>query len=352
MVNHHRLIRALYREPVDRTPVWIMRQAGRYLPEYRALRKQAKDFLTLCKTPELACEVTLQPIARFPLDAAIIFSDILTIPDALQMGLYFSEGEGPHFVKPIATLKDIQQLPTIDPEIELKYVMDAIRITKKALNARVPLIGFAGSPWTIATYMIEGGTSKNFSKIKKLMYSEPLSLHQLLLHLTKTITQYLRAQIAAGADVIMLFDTWGGILSYDDYLLFSLPYMEQIIRNLQEHPDTQGIPTILFTKNSAPYLDAIVTTGCTAIGLDWTVALDKARRVTQDKVALQGNLDPSVLYGDKYCIEEQVQKILQQFGYGSGHIFNLGHGIHADTEPDQVAILLEAVHNFSAPYHT
>jgi len=351
LFNEHRLIRALLRQPVDCTPVWIMRQAGRYLPEYRAIRNKTKDFLTLCKTPELAAEVTLQPLERFPLDAAIIFSDILTIPDAYNRGLEFREGEGPYFHHPIRTLADIKALPTIDPEIELKYVMDTIRIAKRALNNKVPLIGFAGSPWTIATYLVEGQASKNFTEIKKMMYREPATLHRLLGHLTKSIIDYLNAQIMAGADVVMIFDTWGGLLSQPDYLTFSLQYMEEIVKNLLRVNDQKTIPNILFTKNSGQNLLAMACTGCDAVGLDWTANIEEARELIGHKVALQGNLDPSALYADPESIRKEVARLLQQFGIGSGHVFNLGHGIHPDVDPEHVAVLIDAVHSLSADYH-
>ncbi len=347
MYSEHRFIRALLRQPVDRTPVWIMRQAGRYLPEYREVRKAAKEFLTLCKTPELACQVTLQPLERFPLDAAIIFSDILTIPDAFQMGLSFAEGEGPRFERPIRSLEDIEQLPTLDPEVELKYVMDAIRMTKHELQGRIPLIGFAGSPWTIATYMLEGQTSKTFAKIKKFMYAEPVALHRLLTHLSNTLIQYINAQIMAGADVIMLFDTWGGILSLADYMTFSLNYMEEIVKKVIRQHNGKPIPIILFTKNSAQYLNSMANTGCDAIGLDWTISLESARSLIGDRVALQGNLDPAVLYAEPDCIRREVARVLKQFGTGPGHVFNLGHGIYPDIDPEKVAVMVEAVHSLS-----
>jgi len=352
MLSPHRLIRALFRQPVDRTPVWIMRQAGRYLPEYRALRARAQNFLNLCKTPELACQATLQPLQRFPLDAAIIFSDILTIPDAFQMGLYFSEGEGPRFQKPIQSSADIEKLPTVDPEVELRYVMDAIRMTKKALHDSVPLIGFAGSPWTIATYMIEGKSSKTFSIIKKWLYAEPKTLHRLLSHLSSTIITYLNAQIMAGADSVMIFDSWGGILSYFDYHKFSLYYMQLIVENLISEYNGKQIPVILFTKNGGEHLSAIANTGCTAVGIDWTLSLRKARELIGNKVALQGNLDPAVLYAPPAVIRAEVEHVLQQFGKGSGHIFNLGHGISPDVLPENLGVLVEAVHSFSPQYHT
>jgi uroporphyrinogen decarboxylase len=349
--SEHRLIRALFRQPVDRTPVWIMRQAGRYLPEYLEVRKKAKDFLILCKTPELACEVTLQPLARFPLDAAIIFSDILTIPDAFNMGLYFAEGEGPRFSKPICTPADIAKLPELDPEVELRYVMDAIRMTKRELNNKEPLIGFAGSPWTIATYMVEGQSSKNFFKIKKMLYSSPDSLHQLLSKLSSNITRYINAQIIAGADAVMIFDTWGGILSHENYLAFSLQYMESIVKNTLRVQNNKKIPIILFTKNSGQALEAMAGTGCDALGIDWTTSLDRARQLVGHQVALQGNLDPAVLYSEPHCIQEEVKRVLAAYGSGPGHIFNLGHGINPDTDPEKVATMINAVHTESIQYH-
>lgn len=342
MNTQHRLIKALFREPVDCTPVWIMRQAGRYLPEYRQLRAEAKSFLALAKTPEWACRATLQPIARFPLDAAIIFSDILTIPDALGLGLHFREGEGPQFERPLRTEADIRALGTVDPEIELRYVMDAIRMTVHELDDKVPLIGFAGSPWTLATYMVEGGASKQFDIIRSMLYQDPKALHTLLEHLRHTITQYLNAQIKAGASAVMLFDTWGGILSKDHYLAFSLHYMQGIIEGLQ-----RGVPVIVFTKNGGQHLTEIAGTGCTAIGLDWLANLKEAKRLVGHQVALQGNLDPAALYGDATCVQAEVKKVLAQFDGDTGHIFNLGHGIHPDVQPEKVAVMIESVHNFS-----
>lgn len=350
-MKEHRLIRALLRQPVDRTPVWIMRQAGRYLPEYREIRHQAKDFLTLCKTPELACLVTLQPLNRFPLDGAIIFSDILTIPDAMGLGLHFEEGEGPRFQRPVRTLKDIENLRSPDPEIELRYVMDAIRLTHRELAQKVPLIGFSGSPWTVATYMVEGRTSKNFSQIKKLLYREPKTLHRLLSHLSATITDYLNAQISAGCDCLMLFDTWGGILSPKDYFDFSLNYMNEIVKKLMRTHQGKQIPIIIFSKNGGQHLQEIAATGCDAIGIDWMADLKKARQQVGDKVALQGNLDPAVLYADVEVIQDEVEKVLQQFGMGSGHIFNLGHGIYPDVDPERVAVMIDAVQSLSLKYH-
>lgn len=351
MLANHRLVRALLCQKVDKTPIWIMRQAGRYLPEYRDIRKKAGSFLTLCKTPELACRVTLQPLERFPLDAAIIFSDILTIPDAYGMGLYFEEGEGPCFKNPIRTLKDIQSLPQVDPEGELRYVMDALRMTRHALQGKVPLIGFAGSPWTIATYMVEGRSSKHFNIIKRLRFEEPQAMHSLLNHLANTLIDYLNAQIAAGAEVLMLFDTWGGILSEPDYLEFSLSYMKKIIQGLTRSVNGIDIPVIVFTKNGGKYLANIAQSGCHAIGLDWTANIKAAKDSLKTPLALQGNLDPTVLYAKPQEIQNAVKDILAQFGTGGGHVFNLGHGIPADVSLESVAALIEAVHTFSQPYH-
>lgn len=346
MNTEHRLIRALHRQPVDRTPIWMMRQAGRYLPEYRAIRAKAKDFLRLCKTPELATEVTLQPLERFALDAAIIFSDILVIPEALGMKLAFVEGEGPQFQDPIKQIADIEALPHIDVQLELSYVMEAIRLSKKALNHRVPLIGFAGSPWTLATYMIEGSSSKDFAKIKRWVYRDPQSLDLLLNHLALTLVDYLQAQVQAGADVLMIFDTWGGVLAYNDYLNFSLHYMKQIIETLKTREDTRHVPIILFSKNTSQHLIAQAQTGCSAIGLDWTASLAEARALVGHQVALQGNLDPAVLYASPAQIEAAVARVFQDFGKGPGHIFNLGHGITPTVLPEQVIVMIEAVQRY------
>ncbi|OCG35334.1 uroporphyrinogen decarboxylase [Gilliamella sp. Gris1-4] len=352
-LKNDRYLRALQCLPVDYTPIWMMRQAGRYLPEYRQLRSKAGDFMTMCQTPELACEVTLQPLQRFDLDAAIIFSDILTIPDAMGLGLYFESGEGPKFKKPISCISDIEQLPIPDPEQSLKYVMDAIRLTKKELNGKVPLIGFSGSPWTLATYMIEGGSSKAFTKIKKMLYSEPKALHQLLEKLANSIALYLNAQIQAGAQSIMIFDTWGGVLSHQSYQTFSLDYMQQILSQLKQGKKSQDItsyiPVTLFTKGGGIWLDRIINTGCDAVGVDWTVNLSQ---ITQKgKIAVQGNLDPSVLYAGKQTIESNVEVVLNEFGYHNGHVFNLGHGIHQDIPVENVQHLIEAVHRQSKGFH-
>jgi uroporphyrinogen decarboxylase len=338
----HRFLQALRRQPVDKTPVWMMRQAGRYLPEYRNLRKQAGSFLDLCKNPELACEVTLQPLARFPLDAAIIFSDILTIPDAMGLGLYFVEGEGPRFKHPIRTASDIAKLFVPDMGTDLRYVTDAIALTQKTLANSVPLIGFSGSPWTLATYMVEGGPSKSFSTIKKMLFAAPEQLHALLQILATSVSDYLQAQAAAGADALMIFDTWGGVLTARDYQLFSLQYMEQIVRAVkQKNPD---LPIILFTKNGGQWLEQMAKTGCDALGIDWMTDLSDARKRVGDTVALQGNMDPAVLYATPERIREEVKSILKHYGGGAGHIFNLGHGIQLDTPIEHVTVFVDAVH--------
>ena len=336
-------INALLKKPTKRTPIWVMRQAGRYLPEYRATRAKAGDFLTLCKSPELACEVTMQPIDRFDLDAAILFSDILTIPDAMDLGLYFSEGEGPKFLNPIQSLADIEKLPT-DINDKLTYVFDGVSTIKKALNNRVPLIGFSGSPWTLATYMIEGGSSKTFANIKRMLFNNPSALHLLLDKLVQSVIAYLNQQILSGADSVMIFDTWGGVLSKQNYLNFSLDYMAKIVKNIKaQHPT---IPITLFSKNGGKHLTSIANTGCDGIGIDWTIELAQAQRQVGDKVAIQGNLDPAVMYATPEIIQQEVEKVLSQFSGNTGHIFNLGHGITPDVDPDNMTALVEAVHSF------
>ncbi|EPH3102555.1 uroporphyrinogen decarboxylase [Providencia stuartii] len=350
-LKNDRYLRALLRQPVDTTPVWMMRQAGRYLPEYKATRAQAGDFISLCKNTELACEVTLQPLRRFPLDAAILFSDILTIPDAMGLGLYFETGEGPRFKKPITCLNDIKNIPVPDPEMELGYVMDAVRAIRKALKGDVPLIGFSGSPWTLATYMVEGGSSKAFTKIKKMMYEDPNALHLLLDKLADSVILYLNAQIRAGAQSIMIFDTWGGVLTKRDYLQFSLHYMHKIIDGLIRENEGRRVPVTLFTKGGGQWLEEMAATGCDALGLDWTTEIADARRRVGDKVALQGNMDPSMLYAPIPRIEEEVQNILAGFGQGNGHVFNLGHGIHQDVPLEHAGAFVDAVHRFSRQYH-
>jgi uroporphyrinogen decarboxylase len=344
-------IRALLRQEVERTPMWIMRQAGRYLPEYRATRKRAGNFLTLCKTPELACEVTMQPLDRYGLDAAILFSDILTIPDALGLGLQFSEGEGPSFKSPISSMADVERITNLTPINELSYVTDAVRLIRKELDGRVPLIGFSGSPWTLATYMVEGKGSKEFHKVKGMLYQEPATLEKLLDVLSTSVTNYLAAQIDAGAQAVMIFDTWGGVLSKEYYLKYSLSPMQKIVQELKNTPFAKDVPIVLFTKGGGNWLNEMATTGCHALGLDWTTEIDQARAQVGDKVALQGNLDPCVLYGSDELIREEVKKVLSKFGKGSGHILNLGHGIQQYVDPNKVTVLVEAVKEFSPAFH-
>ena len=350
-LKNDRYLRALLRQPVDVTPVWMMRQAGRYLPEYKATRAEAGDFMSLCKNTELACEVTLQPLRRFPLDAAILFSDILTIPDAMGLELYFEAGEGPRFKKPVASAADVKNIPVPDPEMELGYVMDAVRAIRKALKGDVPLIGFSGSPWTLATYMVEGGSSKAFTKIKKMMYEDPNTLHLLLDKLADSVILYLNAQVRAGAQSLMIFDTWGGVLTKRDYLEFSLRYMHKIVDGLIRENEGRRVPVTLFTKGGGQWLEEMAATGCDALGLDWTTEIADARRRVGDQVALQGNMDPSMLYAPPARIEQEVQHILAGFGQGEGHVFNLGHGIHQDVEPEHAGAFVDAVHRLSRQYH-
>lgn len=350
-LKNDRYLRALQQQPVDRTPVWMMRQAGRYLPEYKATRAEAGDFMSLCRNTELACEVTLQPLRRFDLDAAILFSDILTIPDAMGLELYFETGEGPKFAKPVTTLKQIEKLAVPDMGSDLKYVTDAVSMIRQELDGSVPLIGFSGSPWTLATYMVEGGSTKNFSKVKKLMFAEPQAMHQLLDVLAESVIEYLNAQIEAGAQSVMVFDTWGGVLSPRDYQQFSLAYMEKIVNGLTKSSDGRVVPVTLFTKNGGQWLEAMAATGATALGVDWTTNLSEARQRVGGKVALQGNMDPSVLYASPERIEQEVQDILKSYGRGNGHIFNLGHGIHPEVDPEHAAAFIEAIHKHSPQYH-
>ncbi|MBL4711641.1 MAG: uroporphyrinogen decarboxylase [Gammaproteobacteria bacterium] len=346
-----RFLKALLRQPVDRTPVWIMRQAGRYLPEYRKIRAEAGDFMTLCSTPELACEVTLQPLRRFDLDAAILFSDILTIPDAMGLGLHFSEGEGPKFKKTIDNASDVKKLIIPDPADKLSYVTDAVALIRKELNGKTPLIGFAGSPWTLATYMVEGGSSKTFSKIKAMLFADPASAHLLMSKLADSVAQYLNAQIEAGAQAVMVFDSWGGALTTSHYKTFSLAYMQQIVDQLIREKDGKKIPVILFTKGGGMWLADIADTGCDAVGLDWSVDISKARQQIGDKVALQGNMDPAIMATNPEVITQEASRILANFGSGDGHVFNLGHGITPNITPENVAALVDAVHDISAQYH-
>lgn len=351
VLKNDRYLRALLRQPVDITPVWMMRQAGRYLPEYKAIRAQAGDFMSLCKNAELACEVTLQPLRRYALDAAILFSDILTIPDAMGLGLYFENGEGPRFSAPITCHTDVRKLPQFDPEDELGYVMNAVRTIRRELKGEVPLIGFSGSPWTLATYMVEGGSSKAFTKLKKMMYCEPQTLHLLLDKLANSVILYLNAQIKAGAQSVMVFDTWGGVMTGRDYREFSLHYMHKIVDGLLRENEGRRVPVTLFTKGGDQWLEAMAATGCDALGLDWTSDIADVRRRIGDKVALQGNMDPSMLYAPPERIAQEVESILAGFGHGTGHVFNLGHGIHQDVPPEHAGAFVEAVHALSAKYH-
>jgi uroporphyrinogen decarboxylase len=350
-LKNDRFLRALRREAVDITPVWMMRQAGRYLPEYRATRSKAGNFMNLCQNPELACEVTLQPLDRFPLDAAILFSDILTIPDAMGLGLYFEEGEGPRFQHPVTDEEAVAKLAVPDPNDELRYVTDAVSLIRQELDGRVPLIGFSGSPWTLATYMVEGGSSKTFSSIKGMMYSRPDLLHRILSVLAESVSVYLAAQIEAGAQAVMVFDTWGGSLSPATYREFSLAYMTKIVDKLKADAATRDVPVVLFTKGGGQWLEIMAASGCDALGLDWTTDLSDARARVGDRVALQGNIDPCVLYAPPDTIRQQVAITLDSFGSGNGHVFNLGHGIHPEVNPEHAAALVEAVHTLSRQYH-
>jgi uroporphyrinogen decarboxylase len=345
------LLRALLRQPTKRTPVWMMRQAGRYLPEYRATRARAGSFLAMCMNPEFACEVTLQPLERFPLDAAILFSDILTIPHAMKLGLEFEAGEGPKIARPVRSTADVDSLFVPDPAGELKYVVDAVSLIRRELKGRVPLIGFAGSPWTVGTYMVEGGGSKNFAHIKGMMYANPTLLHRMLDVVTRATTVYLNAQIEAGAQAVMVFDTWGGALAPAQYREFSLEYMARIVAGLTREREGRRVPAVLFTKGGGRWLDQMAATGADALGVDWTTDLAEARALSGGKVALQGNLDPCVLYAPPEKIREEVGRVLASYGAGHGHVFNLGHGIHPDVNPEHAGAMVAAVHELSPAYH-
>ncbi len=344
-------LRALLRQPTEYTPMWMMRQAGRYLPEYRASRKTAGSFMDLCKNKDFATEVTLQPLERFPLDAAILFSDILTIPDAMGLGLYFEEGEGPKFTNPLTTEAEIKALAVPDIADKLGYVTDAVSSIRSALNGRVPLIGFSGSPFTLACYMVEGGSSKDYAKVKTLMYDQPALMHHILEITTQAVINYLNAQIEAGAQAVMIFDSWGGVLSHYAFHEFSLNYSQRIVEGLTKEKDGSKVPNILFTKGGGLWLEKIAATGCDAVGLDWTIDIGSARQRIGDKVALQGNMDPSVLFASPDAIRSDVERILGSYGYGSGHVFNLGHGISQYTNPEHAAALVQAVHELSRKYH-
>jgi uroporphyrinogen decarboxylase len=350
-LKNDRFLRALLKQPVDVTPVWMMRQAGRYLPEYRASRAKAGDFMSLCMNPAFACEVTLQPLERYPLDAAILFSDILTVPDAMGLGLYFETGEGPRFKKTVSTLADIEALPIPDAQKDLGYVMDAVSTIRRELNGRVPLIGFSGSPWTLATYMVEGGSSKDFRKSKAMLYDNPQAMHLLLDKLAQSVTAYLNGQILAGAQAVQIFDSWGGSLSAAAYQEFSLAYMRKIVSGLIREHDGRKVPVIIFTKGGGLWLESIADAGADALGLDWTCDIGEARRRVGSKVALQGNMDPTVLYARPEAIRQEVSNILASYGSGTGHVFNLGHGITPEVDPANAGAFIEAVHEMSAQYH-
>ena len=344
-------LRALLRQPTEYTPLWMIRQAGRFLPEYRETRKRAGSFLGLCKSPDFATEVTMQPLDRYPLDAAILFSDILTVPDAMGLGLYFSEGEGPKFERPLRDEASIMALRVPDIDRELRYVTDAVSQIRKTLDGRVPLIGFSGSPFTLSCYMVEGGGSDDYAKVKTLMYNEPKLMHHILEVTTKAVIAYLNAQIEAGAQAVMVFDSWGGVLSHSAYHEFSLPYMQRIVEGLIKEKDGVRIPNIVFTKGGGLWIEHIANTGCDAIGLDWTMDIGVARQKVGSRVALQGNLDPAVLFASPDAIRSEVEKVLSSYGFGSGHVFNLGHGISQHTNPDNVAAMVAAVHELSRKYH-
>jgi uroporphyrinogen decarboxylase len=340
------LLRALLREPTPRRPIWLMRQAGRYLPEYRATRARAGSFLAMCTNPQIACEVTLQPVDRFPLDAAILFSDILTIPHAMKLGLDFEAGEGPKFERPVRCAADVDKLWIPDPGRELRYVIDAVALVRRELGGRVPLIGFAGSPWTVGTYMVEGGGSKTFGLIKRMMYESPQVLHRLLEVLARSTVLYLNAQIAAGAQAVMLFDTWGGVLTPAQYEEFSLRYMAKVIDALTRESDGRRVPNIVFTKGGGAWLGKIAAIGCDAVGVDWTTDLAAARKAVEGRVALQGNLDPSALFAPPETLRAETRRVLDSYGAGTGHVFNLGHGITPDVDPERVAVLVDSVQNY------
>ncbi|MEL7044979.1 MAG: uroporphyrinogen decarboxylase [Pseudomonadota bacterium] len=350
-LKNDRFLRALLRQPVDRTPLWMMRQAGRYLPEYRATRQEAGSFLDLCKNAELACEVTLQPLRRYRMDAAILFSDILTVPDALGLGLYFETGEGPRFRKTVRSAADIAGLNKIKADDDLSYVMNAVRTIRSALGGSVPLIGFSGSPWTLATYMVEGGSSKDFANVKTMAYDQPEVMHELLTVLADAVADYLTAQVEAGAQAVQIFDTWGGSLSAAAYKEFSLKYMQRIVARLPRESEGRPLPVIVFTKGGGQWLNTIADCGAHAVGIDWTTDISTARQVAGDRVALQGNMDPMMLFASPERIRDEVASILAGFGHGSGHVFNLGHGITPGVNPDHVTAFVDAVIELSPQYH-
>jgi uroporphyrinogen decarboxylase len=337
-------LKALLRQPVERTPVWMMRQAGRYLPEYRETRKRAGNFLNLCKSPALACEVTLQPLARFDLDAAILFSDILTIPDAMGLGLYFVEGEGPKFERPLTQEREIRNLSVPDPHAELRYMTDAVAEIRRALDGSVPLIGFVGSPWTLACYMVEGGSSDDYRAVKTMAYTRPDLMHHILDVTTQAVTASLNAQIESGAQAVMVFDSWGGTLSHSAWREFSLAYLRKIAANLIREREGRRVPAIVFTKGGGLWLDTLADSGFDAVGLDWTMDIGHARKLAGNRVALQGNLDPAVLFATPEVVAAEARKVLDAFGPHPGHVFNLGHGISQYSPPENVVALVGNVH--------
>ena len=350
MVSNDLFLRVLRGEPVSRTPVWIMRQAGRYLPEYRQTRARAGAFLDLCRNPELACEVTLQPLRRFALDAAILFSDILTVPDAMGLGLSFVPGEGPRFTRTVRSRADAEALAP-PPAGALDYVSTALRLIRRELNGKVPLIGFCGSPWTIATYVVEGKSGRDQARVRALAYREPQTLHLLLAKLTTALTDYLNAQIAAGAQAVMIFDSWGGVLPHWAYAPFSLEYMAEILAGLESDGEGNRVPTIVFTKGGGQWLGAMKHCGANALGLDWTTSLARARETVGEGIALQGNLDPAMLLGEPHTIRDAVRRVLADYGRGHRHIFNLGHGITPEVPPEHARTMIDAVHELSPAYH-
>jgi len=344
-------LRALMRQPTDYTPTWLMRQAGRYLPEYCATRSRAGSFLELCKSPSLATEVTLQPLARYDLDAAILFSDILTVPDAMGLGLYFADGEGPKFERPLREEWEIRGLTAPDPHDKLRYVIDAVSEIRRSLDGSVPLIGFSGSPFTLSCYMVEGEGSDTYARVKKLMYARPDLMHHILEVTTQAVTDYLNAQIEAGAQAVMVFDSWGGMLSHAAYLEFSLPYMARIMAGLKREHGGRVVPRIVFTKGGGLWLDQIAGCGADCVGLDWAIELGEARKLVGDRVALQGNMDPFILLTTPEAVSAEAKRVLASYGKGNGHVFNLGHGISQHTPPENVAALVETVKAESRQYH-
>ena len=345
-LKNDRLLRALRREPTDTTPIWVMRQAGRYLPEYRAARQRAGSFMGIAQNPQVACEVTLQPLERFDLDAAILFSDILTIPDAMGLGLSFAPGEGPQFARPVRTATDIAKLAVPDMDGELRYVMDAVRLIRHELHGRVPLIGFSGSPWTLACYMVEGHGSRDFAMLKTMCWDQPQLAHQLLDTLAQAVAAYLIAQAAAGAQVLMIFDTWGGLLGPAPFREFSLRHMAQIVAAVKADPTTRELPVILFSKGAGAHLAALADTGCAGLGVDWTIDLADARIAVAGRVALQGNLDPAVLRASSAVIRREARAVMDSYGNHPGHVFNLGHGITPEVEPAHLKVLVDEVHAY------